>query len=125
MSRWPERDFARFLELDAAGFSARQIAAEMRVSDRTVVRWRRDAGRSGETWPAHPVADRARAAVLLEEECPVAEVARTVGADFHTVVRWFPDARRMSRSEVGQLRAMYSKAARRGVSVRVSDRKAS
>lgn len=37
--------------------------------------------------------------LIFEDECSIAEAARTVGVDKQTVGRWFPDAPRMTRKE--------------------------
>ena len=102
---------ARFVELEAAGWSAARIAAELGVSSRTVQRWRAAAELSHQSWPEHAPADRERAARLLADGCSVQEVARSVGAAWPTIVRWLPDAPRWSKSEAGQFAAAVRRAA--------------
>ncbi|MET0887686.1 MAG: helix-turn-helix domain-containing protein, partial [Mycetocola sp.] len=73
---------SRFFELQAAGHSAAEIAAEMGVTTRTVTRWRREAGltRQLPDFAARPVpAERlAQAERLLEDGAPAFEVAKTL-----------------------------------------------
>lgn len=95
----------RFFELDDMDWSAREIAQELRVSPRTVQRWRRASGRSrGDAPVPFPVEAREFVAALVADGCSLCEAARTVGTAKKTVYRWFPDAPRWSRSEAGGFR---------------------
>lgn len=101
-----EVEFEQFTSLQRAGYSAAAIARRVRVSSRTVQRWR---GRIGVAAPApvvRPLSDHERAAQLLAEGCPVAEAARTVGVADVTVAQWFPDAPRWSRAQASELGAL-------------------
>jgi transposase len=89
--RWEEVG-ERFIELDAAGKSARQIREELGVSERCVNRWRRRLGTSQESPPRHPPEHKDIARALVEDGCPKAEIARTINAGVETIARWFPDA---------------------------------
>lgn len=91
-----------FIELDRAGKSAAQIASELGVSDRFVQRWRRRLGLSKDFRSRHSQSDRDLARQLVEDGCPRAEVARTVGASVDTIDRWFPDATWWTRAETLQ-----------------------
>lgn len=93
----------RFLELDKTGWSAAEIAHELRVSVRTVERWRSTHGRrKHDTATPFPPEARQRAAALIADGCSIAEAARTVGASTATVARWFPDAPRWSKQQSAQ-----------------------
>lgn len=99
-----------FLRLDSEGRSAREIALILGVTQRTVTRMRARAGRLKRpaTVP-RPQEDRDLARMLLDEGCHIAEVARTVGVEWPTIRRWFPDAAVMSRRESGVLAAASRK----------------
>ena len=90
--------------LHKAGRTAAQIAEEAGCSRRTVERWRQ---RNGHTVPRVPKDEqRARAGELIAEGCSIAEAARTVGVHPWTVGEWFPNAHRMSKTEVGEWSAL-------------------
>ncbi len=84
---------ARVAALTWEGKSAREIAAILGISDRTVVRLRRSSGCSGgpaearEPLPADYVA---KAEAMLEDGCSYKEVARTLGCSHVWVARRFP-----------------------------------
>jgi transposase-like protein len=91
--------------LHSEGRSAAEISAIVGCTIRSVTRWR---GRTGnrviDQVPAHPETDREVARRLLfEDGCSIAEAARTVGAAWRTVARWFPDAPRCDQDRVIEL----------------------
>jgi transposase len=97
------QQFDRFLELDDAGWSGRQIAKDLGVAERTVCRWRALTGRAKQEAPAtHPASDRARAAEMIADGAPIQEAAAAVGVTYATVRRWFPDAQAWTKSQAGQ-----------------------
>lgn len=83
-----------FKELQRLGYSAAQIAERMGVTDRTVTRWRKNAGLTKPIAEnvGRPVADERldAAARLLEDGAPYAEVCRTLGMNSRTVRKYFP-----------------------------------
>lgn len=91
--------------LQHEGRSAREIAAAVGCSERTVTRWRsRTDNRVTLPPPSHPESDRELARRLLfEDECSIAEAARTIGAAPSTVARWFPDAPRCDQAQILEL----------------------
>lgn len=96
-----------FKNLDAAGFSAAQIAERLKVSTRTVTRWRNSTGRSHTPPPTmRPESDREHARRLIDDGCSLTETAETVGVTPATIRRWFPDATGWSRRDVGLWRQM-------------------
>ncbi|MAP64021.1 MAG: hypothetical protein CMH34_09835 [Microbacterium sp.] len=98
-----EGTHAQFIELDARGLSAAEIADIMHVDPRTVTRWRHAAGRSKAPAAVRRDGDvRARALALLDEGASFAEAARTVGVCRSTIARWFPDRRAWTRMEAGR-----------------------
>lgn len=94
----------RFQALDAAGLSGPQIADRLGVHERTVSRWRARAGRQKRpaTIPT-PQSRRDLAWRLIEDGCPVAEAARTVGVAPRTVRGWFPHAPSLTPSQAGHI----------------------
>lgn len=73
------------------GMSAPEIAVSMHITERTVVRDRRASGCSLAK-PSIPLsaAQKQRAEELFDEGCSAAEVARTIGCNPRTVLKWFP-----------------------------------
>lgn len=97
------QQFYRFLELDDAGWSGRQMAKELKVNERTITRWRAATGRAKREAPvAHPQSDRDRAAEMIADGAPFQEAAAAVGVSFHTIRHWFPDAKAWTKSQAGQ-----------------------
>lgn len=95
--------FDRFLELDDAGWSGRQIAKELGVNERTVCRWRAATGRTKHEAPAtHPMSDREQAAAMIADGAPFQEAAAAVGVTYATLRRWFPTAQAWTKSQAGQ-----------------------
>lgn len=94
---------ALIARLHARGLSAPAIAREAGCSVRTVERYR--ASLRAEPIGATPpkLAERARAAELIEQGVHITEVARTVRVSETTVRKWFPDAPRMTPHEIGLL----------------------
>lgn len=86
-----DHDFA--LHLQQSGRSAAQMAAALGVTKRTVERWRQ---RNHLSQPWHgvvavPAEVLERARLLLEDGASCAEAARSVGVDWKTLRRHFPD----------------------------------
>lgn len=95
--------FVRFIELDDAGWSGRQMAKELKVNERTITRWRAATGRAKREAPVtHPQSDRDRAAAMIADGAPFQEAAAAVGVSFHTIRHWFPDAKAWTKSQAGQ-----------------------
>lgn len=106
----PSPELARrrevIVRMHAAGASAPAIAAEAGCSVRTVERYR--ASLRAEPIGATPpkLAERERAAQLIDEGVHISEAARTVRVSEKTVRQWFPDAPRMTPREIGLLGAV-------------------
>jgi len=80
----------RFLELQARGLNAKQIAQEMGVTPRTVQRWRGKlnlAKKNTGPWP-QDIRDKAKA--LLDGGASYREVGRTLGPSARAIAKWFP-----------------------------------
>ena len=107
---------AAFLELQASGLTAPQIAERLNVTPRTVARWRVRHGLAEPIpvtagVPASP--ERLRAAeALLNEGASYQEVGRTLGMTSRTLAHHFP-GRGWSRQESGSFAAMVSQMNRR------------
>lgn len=99
----PDR-FEDMARLQRAGANSRQIARELGVSIRTVSRWRNRTGTSLVP-PAvpRPQSDRDYAARLLDDGCSIRETALTIGVSQATIVRWIPNAPRMTPQEAGHI----------------------
>lgn len=97
-SRWEE-----FLLLPE-GVSLAESARRLGCDHRQVSRYRERAGRAQSPARPHPVEHRELAARLIEDGCPIAEVARTVNAHHKTIRHWFPDAPAWTPQESGALR---------------------
>lgn len=81
---------ARVKSLTAQGLTASEIADQLKVSERTVVRYRRATGCS-QPVPRHLTADVvARAGEMLDDGCPYEEVARTLRVSPRSVAAWYP-----------------------------------
>ena len=95
----------RFIELDAQGRSASEIARALGTCARTISRWRKVAGRSqgeGRKPPTAPeLLQQARA--LIDDGCSIAEAARTIGVSPMTLGTRLPDAPRYTHQQAGQL----------------------
>lgn len=87
----------RFEAMERMGYSAAQIAAELNVCTRTVVRWRRATGRSHPTpegWGVPLTPERLEAArAMLADGASRAEVARTLHMWDQTLAKHFPEAK--------------------------------
>jgi methylphosphotriester-DNA--protein-cysteine methyltransferase len=80
----------RVAEWTRAGVVAEDIAARLKISKRSVLRYRRRAG-VAQPPPVPLTAEQlARAEHLLDDGCSVAETARTIGCSDRSVVRHFP-----------------------------------
>lgn len=91
-----------FEELEHAGMTAAQIATRMRVSVRTVSRWRTATGMNHQTPTVRTPDDvRDRARRMIETGCSFTDVADTIGVTAQTVRRWFPDLPAWSKSQAG------------------------
>ena len=97
-SRWEE-----FLLLPE-GLSLAEAARRLGCDKRQVTRYRARAGIAGPAPAPHRPEDRELAARLLEDGCPIAEVARTVNANHTTIRRWIPDAPAWTPQQSGALR---------------------
>nr|WP_278101140.1 helix-turn-helix domain-containing protein [Microbacterium proteolyticum] len=108
-------NYERFIELDDMGWSARMIAAELHVNERTVTRWRQASGRlKQERQTRHPDTDRQTALDLIEQGASLREAANTVGVTEQTIRRWFPDVPAWSKSQAGQYGQMSRRLSRLG-----------
>lgn len=97
-SRWEE-----FLALPD-GLSLTEASKRLGCDPRQVSRYRRRAGRAQPAVQPHPAEHRELAARLIEDGCPISEVARTVNATHKTIRHWFPDAPAWTPQEAGALR---------------------
>lgn len=72
------------------GYTAVQIAAHLRISPRTVIRYRAATGTTRP--PPTPLTDQQlrRARQLLEDGASYCETARTIGCAYQTLTRRFP-----------------------------------
>lgn len=90
---------ARVKDLTAQGYTAPEIAARLKVSTRTVVRYRHAAG-CAQPPPRHLTADIiAAAGKLLDDGCPYEEAARTLGVSSWAIAARYP-GRAWTRSQV-------------------------
>lgn len=80
----------RVRQLTSVGRSAADIAAALRISERTVVRYRRRVGIAKPVVEHMTVEQLARAEQLLDDGCSAAETARSVGVAPSTIRRRFP-----------------------------------
>lgn len=81
---------ARVKVLTAEGWAASDIAAELKVSRRTVVRYRRATG-CARPAPRRLTTDEITvASELLDDGCSYEEVARTLGVSSSSIVARFP-----------------------------------
>ena len=95
--------WAEFLALPD-DLSLAEAARRLGCDPRQVSRYRERAGRALPPAQPHSVEDRELAARLIEDGCPIAEVARTVNAHHKTIRHWFPDAPAWTPQESGALR---------------------
>lgn len=101
-------DTEKFLKLQAAGCTAREIATELGVTTRTIVRARASHGLSASTNSGRRVtAERLEAARrLLEDGCSRNQVAVTLRMDWATIARHFPESPVWSPQEAGRYARM-------------------
>lgn len=100
---------ARIAELTLAGYSAAEIATQIGITARTVVRAR---SRTGASRPCNhnnymTPAEMARAEALLDDGASLSEVARTLGRSTVTLSKWFP-GRGWPRGSGVELRRMMA-----------------
>lgn len=79
----------KIAELSRSGYSVNQIAKSLGLTERSVSRYRAAAGLSR---PAHKkLSDEQMrtAAMLYADECPLTEIARTVGCNVSTIQKKF------------------------------------
>lgn len=79
------------LELHGDGMSTREIANELNLAEGTVCRIKRGLGIPSKYRFPWMDEQLAQAKALLEDGCPYAEVARTIGCRIDVVRRKFPD----------------------------------
>lgn len=96
---------AQILSLHEDGLSARQIAAELNITPRTVQRWRVRLGVALERAPVRDEADHQLALRMLEEGCSYREIAATIGVSDVTVAGWFP-GRGWTKQQAGEWAAL-------------------
>jgi DNA-binding CsgD family transcriptional regulator len=73
------------------GYSTRQIATVLGMTERSVTRYRKRAGITQGKPGVPPTAEQLElAAQLFEDGCSIAEVARTLGFSTSTIARYFP-----------------------------------
>lgn len=99
--------------LTQQGMSARQIAAILHITPRTVTRYRHDSGVSKAPLKRPLNAqERALVANLVADECPIKEIARTVGRNSDTIARGHcpPGYRRGTHRVLGPQQAETAKA---------------
>lgn len=99
-------EFEAFAGLAAQGLSQGQIASRLKITTRTVQRWRVRLEIQGPPAPVYPPEVHAKVARFLADECSIAEAARSAGVSPQTVSRWFPDAHRFTRNEAGHVSAL-------------------
>lgn len=103
---WEER----FLGLEREGATAKQIAEAFGVTARTVSRWRTALNvRHAPPAVPRPESDRHLAWQMIQDGCPLSEVAETLNVSQHTLRRWFPGLRGWSRSQAGAHAALLRK----------------
>lgn len=99
-------------ELTRDGHSARDIAALLRISTRSVHRARKRAGIARPRAVPLSPAELARAVAMLDDGCSYGEIARSLGRPGHScIARRFP-GRGMSRQAGGQLGGLARQARR-------------
>lgn len=99
--------FNRFIELDTIGWGAKNIAAELGVTQRTITRWRASAGRLRRpAQTTHTNAERQQALNLIRGGAPFTEAAATIGVTNATIRRWFPDEPAWTKSQSGEYAVM-------------------
>jgi DNA-binding NarL/FixJ family response regulator len=98
----------RVAEMTRNGLTAPQIAEELRVTERTVVRDRVELGCAQPPRPKLTEDELRIAAEMLDDGCPYTEVAQTLGRSTTTMAARFP-GKGLTHAEMG----MYNAARRR------------
>jgi DNA invertase Pin-like site-specific DNA recombinase len=80
----------RVAEWTRAGVAAADIAARLKISKRSVMRYRHRAGVSQPPLPPLTAEQVARAQQLLDDGCSIAETARTIGCSETAIARRYP-----------------------------------
>ena len=91
------------------GMTADQIGAALGIAPRNVVRHRVAAGIAQPASVRVTDAQWQTAERMLDDGCPLAEIARTIGADSKTIATHFP-GRGWTKQQVGEWRAFMRKA---------------
>lgn len=101
-SEYVPDDFER---VDASAVSTRAIAEHYGVCTRTITRWRDATGRHRDRAPLLTAVELVQARQMLEEGCPLSEVAATLGRSYTAILRRFHEyAGRWTGAEVRQIR---------------------
>lgn len=102
----------RVRALTEAGWSASQIAREVFVTQRTVVRYRERLGIQQPHFGHHLLTpdDIAKAEGMFDDGCSAAEVARTLGFAPCTIIKHFP-GRQWTAKQCGEWSQVVQKAA--------------
>ncbi len=97
---------ARVKNLTDQGLSAQEIAALLKISTRTVVRYRNATGCSQPVGRRMTADEIATAGELLDEGCPVQEVAKTLGVSAWAIAARYP-GRAWTRAQISAFGCLH------------------
>lgn len=103
-------EYEQFLVLERQGVSVASMADMLKVTSRTIARWKQRAGVSHPPVPRASLDARAQARALIDGGCSFRDAAATVGVTAQTVRRWFPDVPAWSKGDAGAYGQMLRRA---------------